>query len=575
MFEHIIEWFHHDTALVRSSNPLLVLAVLLITGYICAKVANKFKIPLVTVQILGGLILGHHVLNIFLDKAYDSFVPITNFALGFIGLTIGSHLDFRKLHNAGKRIFLISFLDLIFTFSIVYICLILFTKLDQNMILLIAVIAITTAPGSTLHIVKEKRAKGIFTKTLLAVVALNNVLTILLFYVAYFYLFDKLNSESVHVWQTIFNPFLLFLESIIIGGAVGFGVIYFTEKRKTKTSFLTIVVLAVVLTVGSSEFMNLSSILSCLILGIVIANFSKYRNLLFGSFKEIEAEVFSLFFVLAGAHLDLNALAAAGLTGLLLIVVRIIGKTIGPTLGAFLAGSTSLIKKWIGISLYPIAGVAIGLMMMIRNTELLSNYATPITSIILTAVIVNELIGPFFTGRALRKSGEEDKNRLRLMDFIQEEFIRIDIDRDNKWEALEELAGFLYRTHKCHEITLAELKSSLLKREKELSTGIGNNLAIPHAIIEGGPNIIGVIGISRKGIEFDSFDNKPVHIIFMIATPRANYESQHLQVLSNIAKIFGHHPHIKDQIIKAKSPEEIYGILQAEEVEELNPFFEN
>jgi len=572
-FEHLEKWLHHETALINSPNPLLVLAVILIIGFIFSRLARSLKVPTVTMQILGGFILGHYVLNLFQDAAYTSFEPITNFALGFIGLTIGSHLNFRKLHNAGKRIFLITISDVIITPLLVFAALYYLAGLTFEVSLIIAVIAITTAPGSTLHIVKEKRAKGIFTKTVLAVVAFNNVLTILIFYAVYYYLYQQNTVPEFNLLKTLGTPFLLLLEALLVGGAVGFSIIYFTEKRKVRISFLTMVILAVIVTVGTSQLLHLSGILSSLILGMVITNFSKYKSVLFGAFKDIEIEVFTLFFVLAGIHLDIKIMAAAGFAGLILIVSRLIGKTLGPILGAHLAGSIPKIKKNIGIALYPIAGVAIGLVLLIQNDPVLNVYSSEITAIILTAVVVNELLGPIFTGKAIARAGEEHKNRIRLMDFLQEEFIKIDLQSSNKWEALNELADFMYKTHKIREISLPELKENIIDREKNISTGIGDGLAIPHAIIDGGPKIRGVIGVSHGGIQFDAIDEKPVRIMFLIATPRKNYDV-HLHMLANIAKIFGHHPHIADQIVKARSPEEVFEILQAEEIEALNPFFE-
>lgn len=574
IIQHFQAWIAHETALINNPNPLLVLAVILVVGYICSRLARKLHIPVVTAQIAGGVILGKYILNLFRADAFAGFGAITNFALGFIGLTIGSHLNFRKLHNAGRRITLITLADVVITPILVFCSLYYFIHLSFEISLLIAAISITTAPGSTLHIIQEKRGKGILTKTILAVVALNNVLTILVFYGVYYFLFYKAEFHQFDAVHTFLQPLLLLLESIIIGGAVGFALIFFTEKRKIRISFLATVILAVVITVGTSELLHLSGILSSLILGIVITNYSKYKATLFGAFKDIEIEVFTLFFVLAGTHLDLKAVQMAGIAGIALIISRLIGKTIAPTIGAYLAGSTQTIKKWIGISLYPIAGVAIGLVLLIENNAFLSVYSTEITAIVLTAVVVNELLGPIFTGLAIKKSGEEHKNRVRLMDFLQEEFIKINLDARDKWDALDQMAQFLFKTHKIIELTLPELKESIYNREKEISTGIGYNLAIPHAIIEGGPKIRGVIGISKTGIPFESIDDKPVNIVFLLATPRKNYD-MHLHVLANIAKIFGHHPHIKDNIINAKSPEEVFEILQAEEVEELNPFFED
>jgi len=96
LIEHIKLWLNHETALIENPNPLIVLAILLITGYVATKIASKLHIPTVTVQIIGGVVLGRYVLNLFQEEAFTSFAPITNFALGFIGLTIGSHMDFQK-----------------------------------------------------------------------------------------------------------------------------------------------------------------------------------------------------------------------------------------------------------------------------------------------------------------------------------------------------------------------------------------------------------------------------------------------------------------------------------------------
>ncbi|MEA2103559.1 MAG: PTS sugar transporter subunit IIA [Candidatus Cloacimonadota bacterium] len=574
-FSIFSQFFHRESALINNSNTLLVLAVILITGYIFTKIGEKLKIPTVTAQIIGGIVIGHYVLFIFPEQSYISFKPITNFALGFIGLLIGSHLNFWKLHNAGKRILSIALTDVVLTPIIVFISLKYVAHLSWEISLILSTISIATAPGSILHIIREKRAKGIFSKTLLAVVALNNVLTILIFYVAYYFIFYRRNISDLNIFYTLCKPLLLLLESIVIGGIVGFVVIYFSKKKKIQISFLSLVVLAIVVITGESELLHISGILPSLILGIVLTNFSHQQKTFFGAFKHIEKEVFTLFFVLAGTHLNFGAIKYAGYTGAIFIFARLIGKTVAPTLGATLAGSTQNIRKHIGFALYPIAGVAIGLVLLVNNSELFPIFASQLTAIVLTAVVVNELIGPILTGKAIKLAGEEHKDRIRLMDFVQEEFIKINLEAENKWDALNEMVIFMYKTHKIREISLKELQKSITKREKEISTGIGGNLAIPHAIIDEGPNIRGVIGVSQAGIPFDSIDEKPVHIIFLIATPRAYYDTYHLQMLANIAKIFGLHPNIKEKIIQAESPEEVFAIFQAEEVEKLNPFFED
>jgi len=566
-------WFVLDQPLISTPSPLLILAVLLVIGSVFSRLGKKVKLPSITSQIIGGIFIGHYALNLFPTEAYTSFNQITKFALGFVGLLIGSHLNFRKLANAKKRVVSIVLADAFVTPLLVFSILYFLVKLNLIVSLILGVLSLLTAPGSTLHIIKEKRAKGLISKTLLAVVALNNVLTILLFYTIYYYMYSIDTYNKIHLIAIIMRPLYLLLESFVIGGLIGWTVIYFTEKRKSSTSFLGILIISVVLTVGTSETLHFSGILSSLILGIIIGNFSRYKKLLFNSFKDIEKEVFSLFFVLAGTHLDFHAIIMAKSAGLAFLLSRIFGKYLGATIGAYISGSTKTLKKWMGFTLYPFAGLAIGMLLLIENMKYLSPYAETISAIVLTAVLFFELLGPLTTGFAIEKAGESNKNRVRLMDFLQEEYIMVNFESNDKWDALKKLADFLHKSHKLNELTIDELKNSLIQREKEISTGIGDNLAIPHAIINGGPKIRGIIAVSKKGIPFDSFDGKPVNIFFLIATPKDNYDL-HLQVLANIAKIFGHHPEIKEKMINAKNSAEVFEILQTEEVENYNPFFE-
>ncbi len=464
---NINSFVHPQTAIISASNPLLVLAVILITGFIFTKLAKKFKVPSVTAQIVGGIIIGQYVLHIFPESAYIGFRPITNFALGFIGLVIGSHLDFWKLHNAGKRIFSITIFDAFITPVLVFFALRYLAKLPWEMCLILAAISITTAPGSVLHIIRDKRAKGIFTKTILAVVALNNVITILVFYFAFYIISSQHTLLNLNIFLTLAKPILILIESIFIGGLVGFAIIYFARHKRLKISFLSLVILAIIVTVGISELLHISGILPSLILGIILTNFSQHKKTLFRAFKDIEKEVFTLFFVLAGIHLNFGGIKSAGYAGIIFILARTIGKFSGPTLGAIFASSITNIKKYIGISLYPIAGVAIGLVLFVENSHLLPSISAQITAIILTAVVIYELFGPIFTGKAIEKVGEVDKNRLRLMDFLQEEYIRINLTAKDKWEALDKMVTFMYKTHKIKEISIDNLKKINLRTRKK------------------------------------------------------------------------------------------------------------
>lgn len=572
-FHHFQNWLGGRTPLFPDPSVLLELAVLLITGFAFARLARRFRLPVVTGQILGGIVLGHYVLRVFPDSGYAAFAPITDFALGLIGFSIGSHLDFRRLHNAGRRIFWIALTDMVVTPVLVYAGLRYLAGVSLEVSLVCAAIAIATSPGSTLHVVREKRARGPLTQTLLGVVALNNVLAIFAFYLVYCFILYPGGAGAFGSMQTMGRGLLLFAASLGIGSLIAAGVIFFTERRQTSISFLSVVFLSVVLSVGMSEALHLSGVLSSLVLGMLLANASRNREQLFSAFGALEDEIFGLFFILAGTHVNFHAIQTASLAGLLYIGIRFLGKFGAPFLGAVLGGAPKKLARQMAWVLHPTGGVAIGLVLLCERTKNLDEVAGTITAIVLSAVVVNEIFGPILTGLTIRRAGEQDQNRLRLMEFIQEEYILTNLHAADKWEALDQLATFLYQSHDCRNMPLAELKRSVMEREREISTGIGDGLAIPHAIIEQGPRIQGVIGVAPDGIDFEALDDEPVYIFFLVATPADNYQL-HLHVLANIAKIFGHHPHIRDQIVKAKSAAEVFAILQAEEIQELNPFFD-
>jgi len=435
---------------------------------------------------------------------------------------------------------------------------------------LAAIIAGLTTPEVIVHVVKDRKARGILTKTILAVVALNNVAILILFY-SVFHILSRVGGISLR--SALIQPEIFLLESLLLGGSVGFLLILLTRRGQQGISFFSMVIFAVFITVGIAETFHFSGLLSTLFLGMIITNFSKHRGHFFSALNEIETEIYMTFFVLIGTHIDFRVLYSAGIAGIILIALRLCGKYVGPTMGAALARSSRTVKQGIGVSLYPLSGLAIILLLFIRSEPAFQSISAQISAIVLTAVIFFELAGPILTGWTIRRFGEEEKNRLRLLDFLQEEYITICSQARDKWDALHMMVTFLYRVHKCPEVDYKELLDGVMEREQESSTGIGDNIAIPHAIIEGGPKIRGVIGIFKQGIDFEAVDKAPVHIVILIATPKAHFDL-HLNALATVAKIFGHNPDIKEQLIAADTPEQVFEILQAEEIEALNPFFE-
>ncbi|MEA1973823.1 MAG: cation:proton antiporter, partial [Candidatus Cloacimonadota bacterium] len=304
---HLTNWLHKDVALIPNASSLLVLAIIFLTGVIFTRLAKRFKIPTITGQIFGGIVIGHYVLNVFSDANFEGFIPFTKFALGIIGLTIGSHFDLQKLHNSTGRILSIAFADVLIVPVLSFTFLKFVVNVNTDIALIVAAISTATAPGTIIHVVKEFRAKGIFSKTLLATVALNNIYTIVIFFIVLNIVIDRNTIGGVHIIQDIFKALFAVLESVVSGGLAGWLVIKIHLKKAKNFSPITILLFVVILLIGFSETFHFSSLLASLVFGIVIVNFSDNRMEIFSVFNDLEKDIFTIFFVLAGTHLDFLA----------------------------------------------------------------------------------------------------------------------------------------------------------------------------------------------------------------------------------------------------------------------------
>ncbi len=187
--------------------------------------------------------------------------------------------------------------------------------------------------------------------------------------------------------------------------------------------------------------------------------------------------------------------------------------------------------------------------------------------------MANELIGPITATRALKWSGEAGRDRLGLVSFLEEEHIVVGLEGASFEEAVEHLAAVLFRVHHVRKALRPAILQSIYEREAEGSTYIGQGIAIPHGIYDGGRDIIGVVGVSREGIPSSQPGGEPVHIIILIATPESQRD-RHLEVLRAVSLLFGRHQDTRDAILSARTPWQVYELLQREEVAGYNPYLE-
>ncbi|MFH1719851.1 MAG: PTS sugar transporter subunit IIA [Planctomycetota bacterium] len=555
-----------------SENPLFALSVLLGLGFLLGHLVEKLKLPNLIGQILAGILVGPFGLDLFSPETFHNFGQITDFILCIFGFTMGTHLVLRQLHNASQRIFNIVICQIVLIPLLIFVVLLYGLAMPLPQCLLLAAIGLSTSPSSIIHLVVHRRSRGVFTKTLVTSVALISIASLVLFSIVFEVAQSIVDQqESLHIATLFLAPARDILGAILVGLGIALSLLWLTRKSKSLTYHFSVLIIALLLLAGTCRALGLPDFLSSMVLGFIVSNYSKKKHILLKSFDNIEPGIFVLFFVLAGTHIDFSLVKTAGIAGAAFVLARAAGKFIAPTLGAYLSNSPQSVKRWIGIALFPQANIAVGLVLLVENQAQFAPFSDSITTIVLGAVLVCETIGSILTDLAIRQSGEVNKNRVRLLEFLQEEYILVGLQQTDKWKALAELATFMHRVHGIREISRTGLVKSVIEREEKMSTGMGEGLAVPHAMIEGGPKIRGVIGVSHKGIDYEAIDGKPAYLIVLIATPEAHYD-QHLQVLAGIAKIFGQDPEIMNDILRAKAAADVHEILQRGHADAVNVY---
>lgn len=558
--------------LIPDANPLLTLAVVLATGIAFGSAARRFGLPAITGQVVAGILIGPW-LGLFDTRSVDTLRPVTHFALALMAVTTGGHLHLKRMRNAGKRLLILVLFEATLTPVLVTYSLVFFLDMSWGLALLLGTLAISTAPATVVALVKEARARGVLAKTLVAAVALNNVTCILLF---------ELVRADVSVQQStainlLLAPARQILFSALIGGGAAAGM-HFLSRFITRPEVLSSGgFLAILLVSGMAEYLRVSSLLSCLFLGMVQVNLTVSREKQVDAvFANFEPAILAVFFTLAGMNLHFDHAETAGLAGAVFFLARASGKILSVRAAMWLAGATDNVKRWLGPALLPQAGLAIGLVLVIQNDPAFASrqdFLHLLLAIVLTVVTVNEIVGPILTRLALKRSGEVGMDRQRLLDFIQEENILTDLHARTKEEAIGKLVDHMIRSHHL-SVERSAILASVLEREAQASTCMGSGLSIPHAVLPDGHSTVGVMGLSREGIMVPTPDGRPVHCMVLFGTSPSERD-RHLQILATLARCIGMDPSFQERLFASTSPGHASEILHGEASESFNYFLDD
>ncbi|MGH0035603.1 MAG: PTS sugar transporter subunit IIA [Myxococcota bacterium] len=560
--------------MIADPNPLLVLAVVILVGVFAGAGAQRLRLPAITGQILAGLLIGRAGLDLFGMHSLEGLEPLTSFALGLIAVTVGAHLNLRRLRNAGRRLVFVLLAEATVVPLVTYLALRSMGQVESQTALLLSTVAVATAPATIVALVKESRAKGVFVKTLIAAVALNNTACILLF--------EGVRAGHVALLvggtplpAVVGAAFSQIWPALAIGGLIAVAMSAVVRLALRPEMLATAAAAGLVLACGLASSVGVSPLLACLFLGFVQTNLTRTRGKLVDAvFADFEPVILTVFFTLAGMELTLEHAGHAGLVAALFVTARGVGKLVSGQLSMWVAGAPQRVRSNLGLALMPQAGVAVGLVILLQEDPAFAGISDFFTAVVLTGVVANEILGPLMTRHALVRSGECGKERLRLIDFIQEEHIVTDFHAETKDRAIEKLVNLMLATHHLDQVDRDTLLKSVKDREAEASTCLGGGLAVPHGLLPPGTPMAGVMAISREGLPFETPDGAPVHCLVLLGTAK-DERDRHLEVLAMLARSVGGDPVFRGQLFNASSAAHVDELFHGEDSEDFNYFLED
>ena len=407
-----------------TASIFLSLSIALLAGLLLSRLAKKVQLPAVSAYLIAGVLIGPFMLGALgipgigiTENQIEGFSSISDLALGFIAFSMGNEFRLAQLKKIGKQATIIGVFQALFTTVVVDVVLIglhfiIPDKLSLPSAIVLASVATATAPAATLMVVKQYKAKGPVTDVLLPVVALDDAVGLVVFAIS-FGVAKSIATGAVDVLSVTLEPLLEILLSLALGFVMGLLFTlcerYFHSRSKRMAVTVTFVMMTVAISslqfqIGSVHI-SFSSLLACMMLGTVFCNFCDVSEELMERADRWTTPVLILFFVISGAGLELSVFADATVVviGIVYIIARSLGKYFGAGISARLTKSDPNIIKYLGITLLPQAGVALG--MAIKAMELGPDGAI-VRNITLFAVMIYEIIGPFLTKIALTKAGD-------------------------------------------------------------------------------------------------------------------------------------------------------------------------
>ncbi len=376
---------------------------MLVAGILFGRAVKQIKSPNVTGYLLAGLLLGPSVLNVISSDMLGGFAVISDIALAFIAFSIGSEFDLHYYRKVGVAPILIAIAESGGAILLVTGALILL-GFDTKLSIMLGAIAAATAPAQTIMVIKQYNARGPLTSMLMSVVALDDATALIGFGIAGTIVRSLTSVSDTPVILSILEPFYEILVSFILGAVMSILMKWVFRWFKKPSNRISIILAALLGTYWLADLVKGSPLLACMTLGGVLVNIFDDIDSVMKVTDSFTPPILMLFFVISGAGFDIGALAGIGVIGVVYVIARVMGKWAGAWLGGTATKQEKKISRYLGPTLMPQAGVALGLTVVAG--KLVPDYAADIRVIILCSTFIYSLIGPIAAKFALEKAGE-------------------------------------------------------------------------------------------------------------------------------------------------------------------------
>ncbi|KPK63486.1 hypothetical protein AMJ83_06845 [candidate division WOR_3 bacterium SM23_42] len=386
-------------------NSLLSAGLILLLGFVGARLLKLIRLPNVTAFLLVGILIGPHILNLVTPDIFTASEFFSNLVLGIIAFSLGENFRLDKIRVGMKQVMWISIVAALGAWVLVSAALIIYFVTIEIPIypaIVLGAAASATAPAATVLVIREYRASGMLTELLLKVVAIDDAWCLIFAAMA----IAAGNAMRAEVFQMsiVFAGLGEIFGALLIGGILGYISSRLSKFVRTREELLIYTLGLVLFNVGLSIALEVSVLLSSMMMGLVMVNMARENYKFFEVLRSVDTPLYLAFFIISGAHLDFGILYKMGIAGILYVTFRTIGKVYGAKLGARISDAPEAAGRWLGLSLAPQAGVALGIGLVAKTA--FPEYGDYIFTIIAATSVIFELVGPLLTKYSLMRAGE-------------------------------------------------------------------------------------------------------------------------------------------------------------------------